>query len=79
MIQLGYEPSRINLLTDVEALDFITCYPQRLTVVVNDLELPFIDRDSLISNKRATGRPQVSSMPTSWKRHAGGLREVFSG
>jgi hypothetical protein len=58
MVQLGYEPSTIDLLTDLEGLDFDPCYARRLTVVVDALELPFIDRDSLIANKRATGRPQ---------------------
>jgi hypothetical protein len=58
VIQLGYEPNRIDLLTGLTGVSFVDAYPKRVSAKIDDLELPVIDRDSLIANKRAFGRPQ---------------------
>ncbi len=58
VIQLGYEPTRIDLLTSVTGLNFEDCYKKSIRSVVEDIEINFIDLESLIRNKLATGRKQ---------------------
>lgn len=56
VIQLGYEPNRIDLIVQLEGLDFETCFAQRQEAVFEDLPINFIGYDDLIKNKRSTGR-----------------------
>ena len=58
IIQLGLPPRRIDIMTSVTGLAFETAWTTRITHLVNDLEVPFIGRASLLENKRATGRPK---------------------
>lgn len=57
VIQLGYEPNRIDLLTTLTGVTFADAYPKRVLVDVGELSIPIIDRESLLANKRALGRP----------------------
>ena len=58
IIQLGYPPNRIDILTTLKDLKFEDCYKARVDVEIQDLHINFIDIESLKKNKRATGRPQ---------------------
>lgn len=58
IIQLGYPPNRIDLITTPPGVDFDTCYPARVQVVIDDITVSFIDRESLIRTKKASGRLQ---------------------
>jgi len=58
VIQLGYPPSRIDLLTTPDGVDFETCYATRLEVEVLGVKVSFIDLENLRINKRASGRLQ---------------------
>lgn len=58
VIQLGYEPNRVDLLTDVSGVDFAEAYPRRIATTVGGIPVPIIDKASLVTNKRAVGRPQ---------------------
>jgi hypothetical protein len=58
VIQLGYPPLRIDLLTSVSGLSFDDCYPNRQTMEIEEVEVPFIGLDDLKANKRASGRHQ---------------------
>jgi predicted nucleotidyltransferase len=58
VIQLGLPPNRIDILTDLETLDFESCYAQREITNLDGLNIAFIDFDSLIKAKLAAGRPQ---------------------
>ena len=57
MIQLGYEPNRVDFLTRLTGVEFADAYPRRVLTPLDGLELPVIDKASLIANKRALGRP----------------------
>jgi hypothetical protein len=57
VIQLGYEPNRIDFLTKLTGVEFAEAYPARTSITLGELEVPLIDRTSLIANKRALGRP----------------------
>jgi hypothetical protein len=58
MVQLGYPPARIDLLTAIDGVSFTDCYPKRLEAVVSDTTLPMIDLASFMTNKQASGRPK---------------------
>jgi hypothetical protein len=58
VIQLGYPPNRIDLLTEVSGLDFASVYPDKVEVVIDKIKLNFIDIENLKVNKKASGRFQ---------------------
>ncbi len=58
VIQLGYPPYRIDILTSIEGVEFDDAWSHRVIVAIDNLEVPFIGRDDLLANKRAAGRPQ---------------------
>jgi hypothetical protein len=58
VIQLGYPPHRIDLLTSAAGVDFGSCYERRTTFVLDGVDVACIDLDGLKANKRATGRLQ---------------------
>jgi len=58
IIQLGYPPSRIDILTTLPGVEFGECYPSRVNVKMDGVSVNFIDLENLRKNKRATGRHQ---------------------
>jgi hypothetical protein len=58
IIQLGYPPNRIDILTTLKILKFEDCYKQRVEIEIQGLKINFIDLENLKQNKRAAGRPQ---------------------
>lgn len=58
IIQLGYPPNRIDLITSLKGVEFSDCYAQRVEEMVDGVALPFIDLENLKKNKKAVGRLQ---------------------
>ncbi|MBU4287009.1 MAG: hypothetical protein KKI12_02425 [Proteobacteria bacterium] len=58
IIQLGYPPNRIDLLTTAGGLDFGECYKSKVSEYIHGIQIDFIDIENLKKNKRATGRSQ---------------------
>ena len=58
VIQIGYEPNRIDVIIDLEGLDFESCYDRRIDSTMDDINVPFIGLEDLIKNKLTTGRMQ---------------------
>jgi len=58
IIQLGYPPNRIDLITNPDGIDFQTCYDSKIEVNLNDVPVKFINLDNLKKNKLASGRLQ---------------------
>lgn len=56
--QIGVEPNRIDILTDIDGVEFDDAYPDRVVVRLGDVDIPFVGLHHLIANKRATGRPE---------------------
>ncbi|WP_420595459.1 hypothetical protein [Deinococcus sp.] len=56
VIQLGYEPNRIDLLTSLDGVTFDEAYPQRVMLALAGYVAPVLDRETLKTNKRASGR-----------------------
>ncbi len=58
VIQLGYPPSRIDLLTAIDGIVFEDCYADRIEIEVEGTIVNFIDLENLKKNKKASGRHQ---------------------
>jgi hypothetical protein len=58
VLQLGFPPHRIDVLTGIDGVSFDDAWQRRVIVDVEDIQLPFISREDLIANKRAAARPQ---------------------
>ena len=58
IIQLGYPPFRIDILTSIDGVAFDQAWEKKIVVELNGMNVPFIGREDLITNKKATGRPQ---------------------
>jgi hypothetical protein len=56
VIQLGLPPRRIDLLNRLSGVEFESAWEARILRSIGSLEVPFIDRSTLLQNKRATGR-----------------------
>ena len=58
VIQLGYPPNRIDLITTPDGVDFATCFAAKLEVMLDGITVNFIDLENLRTNKKASGRLQ---------------------
>jgi len=58
VVQIGQPPRRIDLLTDLSGLDFDEAWSNRTMHSFGPREVPFLGREDLIRNKRASGRPK---------------------
>jgi hypothetical protein len=57
VIQLGLPPNRIDFLTSLTGLaDFESAWSSREEHPVRGVSVPFLGREALVANKRATGR-----------------------
>ncbi|MGF1604607.1 MAG: hypothetical protein ACFCU8_21885 [Thermosynechococcaceae cyanobacterium] len=58
VIQLGYPPNRIDIITTPDGVDFETCFRSKFEIIVNEIPVQFIDLENLKKNKKASGRLQ---------------------
>lgn len=58
VVQLGYPPNRIDILVMVSGVEFADCYPHRVKISLDGVEVNFIDLVNLKKNKKASGRMQ---------------------
>jgi predicted nucleotidyltransferase len=58
IIQLGYPPNRIDLLTSLGDMDFHECYDSRLEIMISGIKINFIDLPNLRKSKKIAGRYQ---------------------
>ena len=56
VVQLGRPPTRIDLLTRIDGVNFADCWPRRLQVMLDGTELQLIGLEDFKTNKRASGR-----------------------
>lgn len=56
VVQLGFPPRRIDIMTGLTGIDFDRAWDGRVLVAIGGVEVPFIGREALLENKRATGR-----------------------
>jgi hypothetical protein len=58
ILQFGFPPQRIDLVTSISGVTFDEAWPRRIAVDIEGKQHPVIGRDDLIRNKRAVARPQ---------------------
>jgi len=58
IIQLGYPPERIDILTTPPGVNFEECYARRVQTEMDGVLVNFIDVENLKRNKKAAGRHQ---------------------
>ena len=58
IIQLGYPPNRIDVMTSISGVQFDDAWAARVEGNVGGIPVNFIGFDDLIRNKEATGRPK---------------------
>ena len=58
VIQLGYPPLRIDLLTEIDGVTCEECFKNRKEVLIEDLNVNFIGYNDLLKNKKESGRPR---------------------
>ncbi len=58
VVQLGVEPTRIDIITGISGVSFEEAYKNRVEIEFDGFKLPVISIDDLIKNKTTSGRPQ---------------------
>jgi hypothetical protein len=58
VIQLGYLPNRIDIITTPPGVNFEDCYASRVEVEIDEVTVNFIDLENLKKSKQASGRLQ---------------------
>ena len=58
IIQLGYEPVRIDILTSIKGLDFSDIWKSRNQGSYGTQTINYIDRQNLVRSKKLSNRPQ---------------------
>ena len=56
VVQLGYPPVRIDILTYIDGVTFAECYPQKVVLDIEGLLVDFISLPDLLKNKISSGR-----------------------
>jgi hypothetical protein len=58
VIRMGVPPIRIEILTDIDGVEFAECYAARVEDTIEEIPVTIISRLHLIQNKQASGRHQ---------------------
>ena len=58
VVQLGYPPARIDLLTAIDGVEFDACRSRKLVMRIGGVDLPIIGLEDFRTNKRTAGRAQ---------------------
>lgn len=56
--QVGVSPRRIDIITHIDGVDFTEAYKAKELIELGGFSIPFLSKEDLIKNKRATGREQ---------------------
>ena len=54
--QLGYPPLRIDIITNIDGIDFKAAFSKKLVIEIDNLKANYIGLRELIQNKQASGR-----------------------
>jgi hypothetical protein len=58
IIQLGYEPVRIDIITSIKGLEFADIWKNRIQGPYGKQSVSYIDRQNLIQSKKLSNRAQ---------------------
>lgn len=68
ILQLGYPPVRIDIMTSISGVTFEEAWESRVEGTFGHVVVDFIGRDALLKNKLASGRPKDLDDATRLKR-----------
>ncbi len=57
-VPIGVPPICIDILMNVDGLDFSKCYKQKNVISWEGVQIPFLSKDDLIASKKVVNRPQ---------------------
>jgi len=58
IIQIGYPPYRIDVITSIDGVEFTEAYMNKNVITIDKIPVTFIGFEDLKKNKRASGRPK---------------------
>ena len=58
VFQIGLVPSRIDVITQIDGVEFEDAWREHKTVEIEGLKIPVIGKTQLLINKQSTGRPK---------------------
>ena len=58
IFQIGVPPVRVDVITEIDGVEFGQAWSERVEARLGDLEVPVLSRRHLIQNKRSAGRLQ---------------------
>ena len=58
VFQIGVPPCRIDLLTQIDGVEFSHAYAARQEIELDGVRIPLLSKNDLIKNKESTGRPK---------------------
>lgn len=58
VVEIGREPRKIQVLTGIDGVSFRECFERKVEVEISTIQMKFINKDDLIRNKVASGRPK---------------------
>jgi predicted nucleotidyltransferase len=58
IVRIGVPPLRLEVMNDISGVSFPECYARRIEEMIDGVRINFIDREKLLVNKRAAGRPK---------------------
>lgn len=61
VVQFGVEPCRIDILTSRDGVEFDDAWKNKLSVIVDGIEVQILSRPDLLRNKLASGREKDQS------------------
>lgn len=58
VFQIGLVPSRIDIITQIDGVQFNEAWCEHKTIEIENLKIPVIGKTQLLVNKQSTGRPK---------------------
>lgn len=58
VFQIGVVPTRIDIITSIDGVDFDEAWQDKATVRINNLNIPVLSKAHMIQNKRSSNRPK---------------------
>jgi hypothetical protein len=56
VFQIGLVPSRIDIITQIDGVEFEDAWKEHKTIEIENLQIPVIGKTQLLKNKQSTGR-----------------------
>lgn len=56
IIRMGLPPMRIEVLTEIDGVEFSECYTERIQAIIDNQAVNLISKKRLLENKKASGR-----------------------